>query len=81
MDHGHEIDPQPDREHGREHRPWHELDWDRDPKSPERSAGGDRSSPESGGKDREIERGDGRSHGPEKTPEPKQKSVEMDREL
>ena len=31
MDRGHETELLPDREHGREHRPWHELDWDRDP--------------------------------------------------
>ena len=31
MDRGHETELPPDREHGREHRPWHELDWDRDP--------------------------------------------------
>ena len=31
MDRGHETVLPPDREHGGEHRPWHELDWDSDP--------------------------------------------------
>ena len=41
MDREHETEFQPDPGHGREHQPWHELDWDDDLKSPERSAGRD----------------------------------------
>ena len=39
MDRGHETVLPADREHGHEHRPWHELDWDLDPELAERSAG------------------------------------------
>ena len=87
MDRGHETGPEPDREHGRERRSSHELDWDRDPRSPERGAGRDRMGLESGDKDSDIARGDGRSRGLErdsvqdKAAEPKQKPVEMDLEL
>ena len=87
MDRGHETELPPDREHGGEHRPWHELDWDLDPELAERGAGGDRPGLETEEKDREVEPEDDRSGGPERdsvqeeTLDLEERSVDRDLEL
>ena len=87
MDRGHETELPPDREHGGEHRPWHELDWDLDPELAERGAGGDRPGLETEEKDREVEPEDDRSGGPERdsvqeeTLDLEEMSVDRDLEL
>ena len=87
MDRGHETELPPDREHGGEHRPWHELDWDLDPELVERGAGGDQPGLETEEKDREVEPEDDRSGGPERdsvqeeTLDLEEMSVDRDLEL
>ena len=79
-----EIERNVDRSRKREHRAGHEIDGERDRKSPERAAERGRTAKDSSNRDREsgqerIEpRGPERDSGHEKTPEPKQKSVDMD---
>ncbi len=87
IDREHETELQPDTGHGGGHQPWHELDWDDDLKSPERSAGRDTDGLESWETEREIEPEEDRSRGPDREPvqettlDPEVKSIDMDLEL
>ena len=87
IDREHETGLQPDTGHGGGHQPWHELDWDDDLKSPERSAGRDADGLESWETERETEPEEDRSRGPDRDPaqettlDPEVKSVDMDLEL
>ncbi len=87
MEREYEPELQPDAGHGGGHQPWHELDWEDDLKSPERSAGLDSDGLESWDPERETEPEEDRSRGPEPEPvqettlDPEEKQLDMDIEL
>ncbi len=87
IDREYEPELQPDMGHGGGHQPWHELDWDNDLKSPERSAGLDADGLASWGTERETEPEEDRSREPDRepvqepTPDPAEKLLDMDLEL
>ena len=87
IDREHEPELEADTRHGGAHQPWHDLDWDDDLKSPERSAGRDADGLESWATERETEPEEDRSRGPERDPvqettlDPEEKSIDMDLEL
>ncbi len=84
MDRDIDSDRQSHREHEREHRIERETGRDGERKSKERSAGRERTGPESGNKDCELGQdpsrtsGPGRESGHEKAVEPKQKTSDFD---
>ena len=75
MEREYEPELQPDPGHGGGHQPWHELDWEDDLKSPERSAGRDADGLESWVTERETEPEEDRSRGPEREPYRKRRSI------
>ena len=87
IDREHEAELEAATGHGGGHQPWHELDWDDDLKSPERSAGLDADGLESWDTERETEPEEYRSREPERepvqetTPGPEEKLLDMDLEL
>ncbi len=87
IDREYEPELQPDAGHGGGHQPLHELDWEDDLKSPERSAGLDADGLEPWDTDRETEPEEDRSRGPEPEPvqettlDPEEKQLDMDIEL
>ena len=87
IDYGREIERESHREHGREQRPRHEIDQDRDRKPLERSTERGRTDRSSGGRGWEFDHERGKRRGPErgsgheKAVEPTRKPVEMDLDL
>ncbi len=87
IDREYEPELQPDTGHGGGHQPGHDLDWEDDLKSPERSAGLDADGLEPWDPERETEPEEDRSRGPEPEPvqettlDPEEKQLDMDIEL
>ncbi len=87
MEREYEPELQPDAGHGSGHELLHDLDWEDDLKSSERSAGLDADGLESWDTERETEPEEDRSREPEREPvqettlDPKEKSIDMDLEL
>ncbi len=87
IDREHEAELEAATGHGGGHQPWHELDWDDDLKSPERSAGLNADGLESWDTERETEPEEDRSREPEREPvqettlDPEEKRLDLDLEL